>query len=314
MSRLFIIGNGFDSSHGMETSYKHFKKHLLERYEVNENLEEVPEVPGFSMMPDGEIAFEHEGVVRLVVWLLTHVRGLDKDWNQFETALGELDYQTILDEASWILRDENEFHEAHNYEDFSSDLAGAVLNISKYFSDWILGIKISGSVKRAMVRLIEEDSLALNFNYTETLERLYGMKPTSICYIHGDRRKTKNLIIGHGRKEERPFQGIHFAALGHIEEIQEQLRKNPKTQIEQHEKFFELLHRKQAKITEIYSYGFSFGEVDLPYITEICARMDTSKITWYQNDYDKKSVLEWKMNQIRKCGYKGTFSTFHVAS
>ena len=38
-------------------------------------------------------------------------------------------------------------------------------------------------------------------------------------------------------------------------------------------------------VTKIYSYGFSYGNVDLPYIVEICRHIDTHNATWYFNDF-----------------------------
>ncbi|MBR0277675.1 MAG: hypothetical protein IJQ50_04360, partial [Clostridia bacterium] len=34
MSKLYIIGNGFDRAHGLDTEYKHFRRYLLENEET----------------------------------------------------------------------------------------------------------------------------------------------------------------------------------------------------------------------------------------------------------------------------------------
>ena len=36
MSKLFIIGNGFDSAHKMPTSYEEFRKYIIGEYELSE--------------------------------------------------------------------------------------------------------------------------------------------------------------------------------------------------------------------------------------------------------------------------------------
>ena len=37
MSKLFIIGNGFDSAHKMPTSYEEFRKYIIGEYELSEH-------------------------------------------------------------------------------------------------------------------------------------------------------------------------------------------------------------------------------------------------------------------------------------
>ena len=46
MSKLYIIGNGFDLAHGLETEYKHFRRYLL----VNEEsfLYDLERLYGYS--------------------------------------------------------------------------------------------------------------------------------------------------------------------------------------------------------------------------------------------------------------------------
>ena len=65
-------------------------------------------------------------------------------------------------------------------------------------------------------------------------------------------------------------------------------------------------------ITEIYTYGFSFSEVDLVYIRDICATLDTTKITWFLSDFDSEQKIEEFKKLIIKCGFKGIFNTFGV--
>ena len=38
MSRLFIVGNGFDVAHGLPTKYRDFKFYLKGKYEVEDKV------------------------------------------------------------------------------------------------------------------------------------------------------------------------------------------------------------------------------------------------------------------------------------
>lgn len=45
--RLFLIGNGFDRFHGMNTEYSDFRNYMINKYEINPN--ELP--PHVSLFP-----------------------------------------------------------------------------------------------------------------------------------------------------------------------------------------------------------------------------------------------------------------------
>ena len=66
-------------------------------------------------------------------------------------------------------------------------------------------------------------------------------------------------------------------------------------------------------ITDIYSYGFSFSEVDMPYIRDICKSIDTLKITWHLSDFDTKEKQEEYKRRIIACGFRGKFTTYGIS-
>lgn len=99
MSKLFIIGNGFDSAHKMPTSYEEFRKYIIGEYELSEHEDEIPEIPDSSLMPDGEEFIDPKEAMRLAVWLLSWCGGSeDCEWKEFESNLASLDYESVMDE------------------------------------------------------------------------------------------------------------------------------------------------------------------------------------------------------------------------
>lgn len=65
-----------------------------------------------------------------------------------------------------------------------------------YFSDWICGLKtLTEPIVSPMI--INNNSLFLNFNYTDTLEKTYNICSENILYIHGKALNGDRLIIGH---------------------------------------------------------------------------------------------------------------------
>ena len=63
-------------------------------------------------------------------------------------------------------------------------------------------------------------------------------------------------------------------------------------------------------VRDIYSFGFSFSEVDLPYIKKICEIINTYRVTWYFNSYDDTYTINTYIKCLKECGFKGKFSIF----
>lgn len=311
MTRLFIIGNGFDRAHKMKTEYSHFREFLKDKYDLKKQ-EEVPDIPDSNMLPDGSEKVDTIEAVRLVGWLLIWCRRIGKNWCCFEDALAFLDFDAVMNENTIFCDDtDNLFKEAENYEMYAYNLQHAIMELPKLFSEWIERIEIAKNPKPDIRKLFRKSDLFLNFNYTETIEKLYQIPSSQVCHIHGKRRCRDKLMVGHGHSKEREFH-VHWAADEILQNINHMLMKDTKGAIKKHESFFELIEK--SHITEIYSYGFSFSEVDMVYIRKICDMIDTSKLIWYQNDYnlDAKTKPEREL-KIVKAGFKGSFGKpFHI--
>ncbi len=64
-------------------------------------------------------------------------------------------------------------------------------------------------------------------------------------------------------------------------------------------KFF----RKLSNVKKIYSYGFSFSEVDMVYIKEISRILDAKRVRWYFNQYDWINNKE-NIEKVKRLGFK----------
>lgn len=58
--------------------------------------------------------------------------------------------------------------------------------------------------------------------------------------------------------------------------------------------------REMAK--EVYSIGFSFADVDLIYIKEICRKLSVDAV-WYLNDFLGNRNRKWILTRIDKCAF-----------
>jgi len=177
---LYVIGNGFDLHHGMATGYKHFGAFLKRDHsKLRDYLDEY-------FVTDDEDWF----------------------WGHFEACLADLDTDTLVDNFEQFIvpysADDwsDGFHHDYVYEltrvvrALSEDLLAA-------FAQWIrqIAIPTPTSLMSPMAR-IDPTARFINFNYTNTLQQLYGVPDTHVWHIHGSAARTDPLILGHGWRPE----------------------------------------------------------------------------------------------------------------
>ena len=306
---LFIIGNGFDLAHGLKTSYEDFRRYLLKEYPDVDPEEFV--MPDTYMMPDGGETFDDITAVSFIMRIISLTEG-DK-WKNVEATLGILDFSECFD---WITYDRDSdgdidpWKQVSQNEDIASNLVLPMTKITEYFSDWVDTIEINDkiNIKDDFAKLMDADKdLFLTFNYTETLELVYSAK--NVCHIHGMQGEV--ILFGHGNDIDNSEENMNncIGAENALDQIKSSLRKNTRSAIEKHKDFFDSI---DSKVDKVYSFGFSFSEVDAIYIERICKRLTNPNVVWFLNSYDDNAMRNEYMKSISNCDYKGKFSTYNV--
>lgn len=328
MSNLLIIGNGFDRAHHLKTAYKYFRNYLFACATGNEYVDgsmiEKPRLPDVHIHTGKEILCDLRAECEYLFWVLGNATKKEQDieWCKFEELLGNLDHRKMLEENSC---DELAFMGIR-------DSLGTLENI---FFEWIKTINIEQvSGKKFLETFINRDEdLFINFNYTETVESVYGVKEDNICYIHGKREMdpqlkekykmtcfgtgNQKLVIGYDRKKWKPnrkfaqYRGTEMFSM--LATLDMDLIKDTEEILWNSKVFLDKV--RETKIQNVLSFGFSFSEVDRPQLKAICAALNgsdknTKKMIWYLNDYDKGKNRRFKRS-IRKCGYKGKFRLYN---
>ncbi|KEY44614.1 bacteriophage abortive infection AbiH family protein [Pantoea agglomerans] len=246
--RLYIIGNGFDIRHGLPTGYKHFKSHVAKNdQELYEAIEEY--------MPAGD------------------------EWNELESALGEIDYELILEKSEMFLASYNTddwsdaYHHDYPYEvDRITQMLSA--RLKEQFADWVKGINIADAYNPVQyLPPIPKESLYFSFNYTNTLQQIYAVPETQIIHIHGNCRCDDDLILGHSfraKKSLNPYTGPDqdtrvAEAYDSIDEYFGNTFKPSEEIIKEESIFFSSL----KNVDEVIVLGHSLAQVDGEYFTEI---------------------------------------------
>lgn len=301
----FIIGNGFDIAHDMPTSYDCFHDYLIDKFPNMKS--DYMYVPMPITAPDGDIIIDETDAASLLCHLINNVCG--DNWSDFENALGKIDLLECFDDLYEVYDkdgDRNLWHEAYNNEDRASDLYCVIPMIKVLFSDWIETIKTPKKKLKRFSALINPDSdLFITFNYTHTLEKLYGCK--NVIHMHGE--VGKEIIVGHNGDYDYSEDNslVPIGCFDSLQNIYEELRKNTDDVIRRH--FNELA--PISNCSKIYSFGFSYSSIDIPYIKTICQLITKKNVQWLHNVYDCKKISSFE-EIIKKNGFSGNFSTYRI--
>jgi hypothetical protein len=141
---------------------------------------------------------------------------------------------------------------------------------------------------------IDNTSVFLNFNYTDTLQLVYGVPSDRVLHIHGRARGAKDqIVLGHG------WNPVHVEpcnsylcqedadtrVLGGNDIVDQYFSKTFKPTdaiIERNRAFFASL----SQIEEIWVLGHSVENVDQPYFREICQAVNMTNVRWRVSYYD----------------------------
>lgn len=289
INKLYIIGNGFDLHHNLNTSYNHFA-HYLE-------------------MKDKE----------LYDFLNNYINPKleNKLWSDFEENLANLDFERILFDYSHLLPDYSKEElrpldrEAFPYtmEDYLAKLTEGLIEEFQNFIREVLMPENATDLKLN----IDKNAKFLSFNYTNTLETLYKIESEKIKYIHNSAHcGSEPIILGHGidleifeEKLPEPPDDIELEDLekwfsqntywdySHSrgkETIKKYFEKNYKPTkfiIDSNQEFFSDL----KSINEIYVLGHSLSKVDLPYFEKIIDSVSPST-KWFVAYYDDSERIK----------------------
>jgi Bacteriophage abortive infection AbiH len=176
-----------------------------------------------------------------------------------------------------------------------------VEGIQDQFREWVDGIDISGAKRRFK---FDPSSRFITFNYTSTLQEIYGIEDSKVLHIHGRARKTE-LVFGHGvdiaeEDEFDPETGesnrtMFSDAEGSAKYPLYAFKKQVEEIIDTNRSHFVTLN----DISEIVIIGHSLNDVDLPYFLQIANYATSCKWTVYC--YQE---LDWEHHplQLVHCG------------
>ena len=174
MKRLFLIGNGFDIAHNLPTKFN----------------------PNFKM-----IAERNESIN--FFWDI-YQSNKPNIWADFENALGHPDFISLEEIFDGYAPDYTSDYES----DRDAIITQVDINGNLYKSLYEFAENAEKSIYQCSPnskyeRMFNTKCYFINFNYTHTLETLYGINDNKIIHIHGEVGKN-NLIFGYPKGSFNP--------------------------------------------------------------------------------------------------------------
>ncbi|WP_415322171.1 bacteriophage abortive infection AbiH family protein [Clostridium perfringens] len=296
--KLFIIGNGFDLAHDLETSYYDFRNYLNE-----ENWTFLSSLESMYGLSEGAwMDHASDDMIRSVF-----ENGL---WREFENNLSNID-ETILYNGQDMelgleggdigVEDTLDYYWENQYE--------FIRELNEYLINWVEQIDISDIDKRTDFIIERNDDKFITFNYTLVLEEIYNINKENVLHIHGSIDENDDSpIIGHGDKEKvnemreiareakECFNEKKYSIYNAVANYCERTLKDVDEFLLINRSFFNNLN----EVDEIYVIGHSLGDVDMPYFNEILRNVgdNTRWYVHYHRAEDEENYRETLINTV----------------
>lgn len=284
---LYVIGNGFDLHHKIKLSYADFGKYVRQ---VDPGLHGT-----------FEKYFSFEG-----------------NWADLENTLANIDVDLMIDEVSNFLvpYSADDWSDAyhHDYQYEIERITNALSEeLKRGFTEWVCGLEIPDSLSCPVPLMnLDRNATYLTFNYTNTLQKLYGVAPANIRHIHNQAINiASDLVLGHGVSPKSidslnngtdiESQDVRVTQANEI--IDDYFLKTYKPThdvIAKHEPFFHSL----TGVRRIYVLGHSLSEVDWPYFKLISDCTRPSHPVWIVSYHDES--IQEKMHALSQVGVAAT--------
>lgn len=285
---LYVIGNGFDIHHGIESSYRCYMEWLKENHKYD-----YQKVINFY----GDEAEKHE-------W-----------WNEFEKNLGYFDIRGKVE--NWSFRNQPTDRQLEKMRAVDTkggaweaqvDIGGITSILKDSFHEWIDSLNHALSGNKIVID--SQNAYFITFNYSLTLENVYKVPSDQILHIHGCLNDDE-YIIGHGRtyaevkEDAEPYISPSDLDKDDSNEdaIDDEITENTKNEvvlqimkaakptdeiIKKNKNIFEKLN----EVNKLCIYGLSFSSVDEPYLNRIISSVapNVELEASYYSLSDKESI------------------------
>lgn len=312
INKLYVLGNGFDLHHDIKCSYQNFKYWLSRnRKPVYANLKRLYRNINhdwWSAFEENLANFDPDRYPMFIAGIsyFKQIRYLEKYYGEDGRAfIDTLEYDDVEITG-------NPYRRADQIARF--EMRTLKNDLNEAFGEWVLHLN---KPKKSKKENLDENAFFFTFNYTRTLENLYGIEDDQVVHLHGS-VDNKYFIIGHNmsaeeminrdfeenvyKRDQEKDQGQEEARIAMFEAAEE-MRKPVESVIQEHASKFNLLNG----IEEVEILGLSYSPIDIPYLKEIfdIAGKDVKVILGWHVPRDQEKAKEFaKTMGLKKIKYR----------
>lgn len=281
-NKLFVIGNGFDLAHHLPTKFNPDFKNIAMKYEQDNFW-------GLYQSCENDI------------------------WSDFENLLACPDFNA-LEEIFYGYRPDYSSDRESDRDSiiFQVELNGRLQEALYEFADNAEDSLCNIQTNNILKKILNQDGYYITFNYTHTLEKLYGIPSESILHIHGEVGKN-NLVLGYPKgnfQPEKYFYDIRCKGRGpyskieiekYIDGIEDYYIQTAYENLFNKCKSFykeikinlvkDFLDKNQCKIEEIIVYGHSCA-IDFDYFSYLNTRFSNAHWKFYVKGTEQKNNVQ----------------------
>lgn len=348
MSRLFILGNGYDIARRGDTGYENFKSWLKDHFIDNcdnqfykdgtisfsnwNNVSELSkdifkkliitknaEEEKHLNFQTEEIEIQRKKLACAILFDSMRRIGDDATWKNFEEDLAKIPFDDIIDEfekynKTQEIKLKSMLGSPVSKEvDIVTAMPGVIVSL---FVEWINSLKpLSGRhnecvFEKKIIKSICPDDVFIIFNYTKTLEEILKITDCSnIYHIHGIKDYPETMVVGHNCKEKL----IYLNCNNPLDSKDDYIAETYEILYKNPEKVIQKnndLCDKINNVTEIYEFGWSCSETDHDYIEKLAKFLKGKQCKLYLNDYENQGKN--KMTQWVNYGFPRDLITFYI--
>lgn len=292
MDTLYIIGNGFDIAHGLDTCYWNLREFIEEKDpKFLRQFEELYDIQPLDNTEYGYTETMQEQWNKAVDHEL---------WSEFEKCIGNPNITSMLEFSISVTEGMPKIGIRDQMDIYWKEQFSFVNKLHKYVKDWIETISTDNiTIKKKS--LINSPDYFFNFNYTDLLEKVYGIE--NVLHIHGGVHSISNIepIIGHcnisdiqnhkqwAKDADEEFKEAEASIQKAVYNYLKAIYKDTNEQIKFNEAFF----NKIKSVGKIIIFGWSAGDADMPYLRKIIesVRPDTKWEIYWHDDKAYNSLL-----------------------
>lgn len=283
MGTLYVVGNGFDLHHGLPTSLAEFR--IYAKYS------------DFSRLYENG------------VFMMSATQDLEEHWNNLEENLANLDVEELIDQKSEYY--DIDPHENQFLYEVETAIDAMTSGLTQELSNYLSKAENVGVAADKQLGL-DANARFINFNYTNTLERIYAIPSVNICYIHGKLNSPAEIVIGHAMKdsgyESKPIADMSTWSEEEQEAHADSYSPDYESALESAHSYFKTSYKDSdacladesdffkslCDIDNVIILGHSLADIDLVYF-ECINHLVGNKCRWwatYYPNFEKESIYD----------------------